>query len=64
MGEHESRADICHEYHEYIYGEKMVMWRYFGKFWEIFEKFWESLGNFEKFWKILPQFTRFHMEKN
>ena len=34
----------------YICGEKIVMWRNFGKFWEILE--------------ILPQFTRFHVEKN
>ena len=34
----------------YICGEKMVMWRFFGKIREI-------LGNFEKFWKILGDFA-------
>ena len=38
----------------YISGEKIVMWRNFGKFWKIIEKFWE----------ILRDFTRFHVEKN
>ena len=41
----------------YICGEKIVIWRYFGKFWEI-------LRNFGNFLEILPQFTRFHVEKN
>ena len=45
----------------YIRGEKIVMWRNFGKCWKIFGKFWRNFG---KFWKILPQFTRFHVEKN
>ena len=40
----------------YICGEKIVMWRNFGKFWEF-------LRIFRKFWEILPQFTRFHVEK-
>ena len=48
----------------YIRGEKIVIWRIFGKLWEILEKIWEISGDFEKFWKILPQFTRFHGEKN
>ena len=29
-----------------ICGEKIVMWRYFGKFWRNFGKFWEILGDF------------------
>ena len=47
----------------YICGEKIVMWRNFGKFEKCWE-FWETLRKFGKFWEIFPQLTRFHVEKN
>ena len=56
-----SRGDVCTDspsaaelifvtnITNYNCGEKIVMWRNFGKNWEILEKYWAILGIFEKF---------------
>ena len=49
---HEAELIFVKNITNYICGEKIVMWRNFGKS-------WETLRNFGKFWEILRSFGRF-----